>query len=133
MRACGRFEARFESSEESPACHRHGMTGEILLFHCECVAAVMNERRIHQIFALSVSLKGLHALLEIAGGVALYVTSTAVIVGSISNWSNREIAQERHDWIASHLLLFAQGFSVEKHHFYAFYLLSHGLVKIILV
>jgi uncharacterized membrane protein len=93
----------------------------------------MREKRIHQVFAVSVSLKGLHALLEIAAGIALYVTSTAAIVGSISNWSNREIAVERHDWIASHLLLFAQGFSVEKHHFYAFYLLSHGLVKIVLV
>jgi uncharacterized membrane protein len=93
----------------------------------------MQERRIHQIFAVSVSLKGLHALFEIVGGIALYLTSTETIVGSISRWSNREIALERHDWIASHLLRFAENFSVEKHHFYAFYLLSHGLVKIVLV
>jgi uncharacterized membrane protein len=97
------------------------------------MSAAMREKRIHQIFAVSVSLKGLHALFEIAGGIALYLTSTETIVGWISNWSNREIAEERHDWIASHLLGFAESFSVEKHNFYAFYLLSHGLVKIVLV
>jgi uncharacterized membrane protein len=97
------------------------------------MSAAMREKRIHQIFAVSVSLKGLHALFEIISGIALYLTSTETIVGWISNWSNREIAEERHDWIANHMLLFAQGFSVEKHHFYAFYLLSHGLVKIVLV
>ena len=93
----------------------------------------MREKRIHQIFAVSVSLKGLHALLEIVGGIALYLTSTEKIVGGISLWSNREIALERHDWIANHLLRFAETFSVEKHDFYAFYLLSHGIVKIVLV
>ena len=93
----------------------------------------MREKRIHQIFAVSVSLKGLHALLEIVGGIALYLTSTEKIVGGISRWSNRQIALERHDWIANHLLRFAETFSVAKHDFYAFYLLSHGMVKIVLV
>jgi uncharacterized membrane protein len=93
----------------------------------------MNEKRIHQIFAVSVSLKGLHALFEIAAGVAVYLTSTETIVGWITSWSNGEIAEERHDWIASHLLRFAETFSVAKHDFYALYLLSHGLVKGVLV
>lgn len=93
----------------------------------------MNEKRIHQIFDVSVSVKGLHALFEIAAGLALYFTSTETIVGSISRWSNREIALERHDWIASHLLRFAESFSVARHDFYAFYLLSHGIVKLVVV
>ena len=93
----------------------------------------MQEKRIHQIFAVSVSLKGLHALFEIVAGIALYLISTQKIVGSISGWSNRQIALVRNDWIATHLLRFAEGLSVEKHNFYAFYLLSHGLVKGILV
>src|SRR5579872_2633171 len=89
----------------------------------------MQEKRIHQLFVVSVLAKGLHALFEIVAGIALYLVSTATIVGSISSWSNRQIALEKHDWIASHLLTFAEGFSVEKHNFYAFYLLSHGLIK----
>jgi len=89
----------------------------------------MEEKRIHQLFVVSVLAKGLHALFEIVAGIALYLVSTATIVGSISSWSNHQIALEKHDWIASHLLTFAEGFSVEKHNFYAFYLLSHGLIK----
>ena len=93
----------------------------------------MNEKRIHQVFAISVSLKGLHALLEIVLGVALYLTSAEKIAGSLAHWSNHQIVLDRNDWIATHLLHFAEGFSVEKHDFYAFYLLSHGLVKGVVV
>lgn len=93
----------------------------------------MNERRIHQVFAISVSLKGLHALLEIAGGLALYLTSTETIIGWINRLSQGELTEDPHDWIASHVVRFGQSFSVEEHHFYAFYLLSHGIIKGILV
>ena len=93
----------------------------------------MQEKRIHQVFVVSVALKGLHALIEIAGGLALYFVSTATIVGAINGWSYDELIEDRHDWIANHLLEFARTFSVAEHHFYAFYLLSHGLIKSVLV
>ena len=76
----------------------------------------MQERRIHQIFAVSVSLKGLHALMEIAGGLALYLFST----DTIAQWLRP------HEWAA-------RQFSAFEQHFYAFYLLSHGVVKSIVV
>jgi uncharacterized membrane protein len=93
----------------------------------------MQEKRVHQIFVASVLFKGAHALIEIAGGLALYLISTATIVATINRLSNDELLEDRHDWIANHLLRFAQGFSVAEHNFYAFYLLSHGLVKSVLV
>src|SRR5438874_13464885 len=79
----------------------------------------MQEKRIHQVFVVSVTLKGLHALIEIAGGLALYLFSA----DAIAHWLD-EI--DRHDWIARH-------FPASEQHFYAFYLLSHGLVKSVLV
>jgi len=79
----------------------------------------MQEKRIHQIFVVSVSLKGLHALIEIAAGLALYLFSA----DAIARWLD-EI--DRHDWIARH-------FPASEQHFYAFYLLSHGLVKAVVV
>ena len=79
----------------------------------------MQERRVHQIFAVSVSLKGLHALLEIAGGIALYGFSA----DAIARWLD-EIDRSR---------LVARYFDLSEQHFYAFYLLSHGLVKVVLV
>ena len=89
----------------------------------------MQEKRIHQIFAVSVSLKGLHALVEVIGGIALYLTSTQTIIGWINRFTQGELTQDPNDWIATHLVEFGQHFSVEKHDFYAFYLLSHGIIK----
>ena len=79
----------------------------------------MQERRVHQIFAVSVSLKGLHALLEIAGGIALYGFSA----DAIARWLD-EIDRGG---------LVARYFDLSEQNFYAFYLLSHGLVKVVLV
>ena len=93
----------------------------------------MHEKRIHQIFVVSVLFKGLHALIEIVGGVALYLVSTATIVDAIRRYSYDELVEDKHDWIATHLLDFARHFSVAEHNFYAFYLLSHGLIKAVLV
>jgi len=93
----------------------------------------MHEKRIHQIFVASVIFKGLHALLEIAGGIALFLVSTAAIVTAIKRYSYAELIENKHDWIANHLLDFARTFSVAEHNFYAAYLLSHGVIKAVLV
>ena len=79
----------------------------------------MQEKRVHQIFVVSVSLKGLHALVEIAAGLALYLFSA----DAIARWLD-EI--DRNGWIARH-------FPASEQHFYAFYLLSHGIVKSVVV
>ena len=93
----------------------------------------MQEKRIHQVFVVSVLFKGAHALIEIVSGLALYLISTETIVRTINRWGYDELVEDRNDWIANHLLEFSKHFSVAEHHFYAFYLLSHGLVKSVLV
>jgi uncharacterized membrane protein len=93
----------------------------------------MQEQRIHQIFVVSVLFKGIHALIEIAGGIALYLVSTATIVNAINRWGYGELAEDQSDWVARVVLDFGRHFSVAEHNFYAFYLLSHGLIKSVLV
>jgi uncharacterized membrane protein len=93
----------------------------------------MNEKRIHRLFEVSVALKGLHAFLEIASGLLLYFVSTATILALVQRLSQSELLEDPNDFIARHLQTFAAGVSVEAHHFYAFYLLSHGVVKAVLV
>jgi len=93
----------------------------------------MQEKRIHQIFVASVLFKGAHALIEIVGGAALYLVSTEAIVSTINRFSRDQLVEDPDDWVGTHLLDFAQHFSVAEHNFYAFYLLSHGLVKSVLV
>ena len=79
----------------------------------------MLQQRLHQLFILSVVLKGLHAAIELAGGIALYLFSTNVILAWL--WE----AGRSSDWIAR----FAHGFSPPEHEFYAFYLVSHGIIN----
>ena len=93
----------------------------------------MNERRIHRIFEISVVLKGLQALAEFFGGVALYFIPSAAIAHWIGILTQHELREDPHDAIANTLLAAAQHLSVSTQTFYAFYLLSHGLVKVLLV
>ena len=81
----------------------------------------MRERRIHQLFVVSILLKGLHALVEIAGGIALYAFSTDSIFRLLY-----ATAGDGNDLIAR----FARTFTGQEHHFYALYLVSHGLVNL---
>jgi uncharacterized membrane protein len=93
----------------------------------------MNERRIHQLFEISVLLKGAHALIECIGGVALAFVSTSAITSLVNSLTQDELIEDPKDFVGTHLLSMAQNFTVSTQHFYAFYLLSHGVIKVFLV
>lgn len=93
----------------------------------------MNERRIHQIFEISVLLKGAHALTECIGGLALAFVSTTTITQFVKLLTQEELIEDPKDAVAAYFLNLAQHFTVSAQHFYAFYLLSHGLIKVFLV
>jgi uncharacterized membrane protein len=93
----------------------------------------LTEHRIHRIFEVSVLLKGVHAVLECVGGLALAVISTRTIVDWMTWLTQDEFIEDPNDFVAVHLLNLAQGFSVSSKNFYVFYLLSHGVVKLFLV
>lgn len=93
----------------------------------------MNERRIHQLFELSILAKGAHALVECLSGLVLAFASTGTLVKWADRLTRGELLEDPHDFVATHLSSLAHHFSVSSKHFYAFYLLSHGLVKVGLV
>ena len=70
-------------------------------------------------FQISIALKGLHALAEIAGAVALSLFSTDSILRLLYRI-------DRYD-------AFARYFTPNEHRYYAFYLLSHGIANLVLV
>jgi uncharacterized membrane protein len=93
----------------------------------------MNERRIHQIFEISVLLKGAHASIECIGGLVLAFVSTNGIINLVNALTQDELIEDPNDFVATHLVSLAQNFTISTQHFYAFYLLSHGLIKVFLV
>lgn len=68
----------------------------------------VNEHRIHQVFRVSVILKGLHALTEIAGGLVFYVVSAPTMLHWVNLVTQDELTEDPRDFVASHLLSAAQ-------------------------
>jgi uncharacterized membrane protein len=93
----------------------------------------MNEKVIHQLFEVGVWLKGLHSVLEIVGGLLLWAVSADAITQFVVNLTADEVANNPRDLVAGYLFRWALSFSVGQKVFAAFYLLSHGVVKLFLV
>ena len=93
----------------------------------------MNEQRIHQIFEISILLKGAHALIECIGGLMLAFVSTSAITGLVNSLAQDELIEDSNDFVGTHLSTLAQSFTLSTQHFYAFYLLGHGVIKVLLV
>ena len=91
--------------------------------------AVLRER----LFRISVLLKGLDALLEIAGGIALLAITPGTIVRMVGLLTQDEIREDRRDLVANFLRHAASRFSPSGEHFMAIYLLGHGVVKMFVV
>jgi uncharacterized membrane protein len=84
-------------------------------------------------FKISVALKGLDGVLEIVGGVVLLFVAPATVQAWAQSLTAHELAQDPHDFIARHLLHSASQLSRGTTLFAAVYLLSHGIVKVVLV
>lgn len=95
--------------------------------------AVVSEKRLHAAFEIGVVLKGLDALAELISGVVLYFTSLETLVAVVTALVHDELLGDPQDWVANTLLNAAEQFSIGGKRFAAFYLISHGVVKLILV
>jgi len=93
----------------------------------------MNEKAIHRLFEWGIWLKGLHSLIEIVGGILIAAISTDAIVTFVTDFTADELMRHPNDVIAAYLMQAAAQLSVAQKSFAAFYLLSHGVVKLFLV
>lgn len=85
------------------------------------------------LFRISVTLKGLHALLEVVGGIAIWLVNPGLIVHIVGWLTQDEITEDPHDLVANYLRNSASHFSVSSQHFIALYLFGHGVIKLFLV
>ncbi len=81
---------------------------------------------LHEAFITGVVLKGVDAVLQILCGVSLFLISPQ----SLNRWVLSLIG---HDLSEGYLAHWALGWSAASHHFAAFYLFSHGAVKLFIV
>ena len=89
--------------------------------------------KLHIAFEIGVILKGLNGLLELVGGVLLLVFPPNAIQKLIVGLTQNELSEDPHDFIATHLRQAAHALSASDQLFAALYLLSHGIIKAVLV
>jgi len=85
------------------------------------------------VFRTTLYIKGLHGLLEIAGGVFLLIVRPEQLNSWAETITHGELSQDSHDFIANHILKSAHALTGASLLFGALYLLSHGIVKLVLV
>jgi uncharacterized membrane protein len=86
-----------------------------------------------RVFDVSITLKGLDGVLEVIGGVLLLFLTPHRLNAIVAFLTQHELSQDPNDFIATHLLLYTQRYTASTALFLAFYLFSHGIIKIVLV
>jgi uncharacterized membrane protein len=97
------------------------------------IKKLFNEKTVHFAFEISVCLKGIFALVEIATSIFAYFVTTQFLLDLARVITRTELTEDPRDFVANYLLDAAQGLSVSSQHFTAFYLFSHGVVKFWLI
>ena len=85
------------------------------------------------LFRVSILLKGLNAVFEIVGGIALLFINPRSIVHWIKILTRGEFAETPHDFVSNYLRSATSHISLGGQHFVVAYLLAHGVVKLFLV
>ena len=91
------------------------------------------ESVVRQVFRASLWLKGAHSLIEVLGGLALAFLSHEAILGIANALTRAELMEDPRDLVANALRQAAEGFTTDAQSFAAWYLFSHGAIKLVLV
>jgi uncharacterized membrane protein len=91
------------------------------------------EGRLDKAFEVGILLKGLDGLLEVAGGILLFFIRPEYLNHLAITLTQHELTEDPRDFLATHLLHSTQNLAAGSLVFAALYLLSHGLVKLVLV
>ena len=94
---------------------------------------LLKEESVLFVFYVSLILKGFLSLSEIAAGIFASFASKSFILSIAGVLTRGELAEEPADFAANYFLHVAQSFSSSTEHFVAFYLLSHGVIKLWLI
>jgi uncharacterized membrane protein len=88
---------------------------------------------LHRAFITGVVLKGVDAVLQILCGVSLFLISPQSLNRWVLSLIGHDLSEGPNHFPAGYLAHWALGWSAASHHFVAFYLFSHGAVKLFIV
>lgn len=88
---------------------------------------------IHDVFLVSVWIKGLIGLAQTAAGIGLLLVNQHALVAWVISITTPELAEDPRDPVATFLRHSALQWGAGTQHFAAAYLILHGAIKILLV
>jgi uncharacterized membrane protein len=91
-----------------------------------------NTSRLDRAFRIGITIKGLDGLLEVLGSITLVFLPLAKVQGIVATLALREIAEDRHAFIANFILQLDHRINPHAQLFAVLYLLGHGTVKALL-
>lgn len=84
-------------------------------------------------YEIGIIIKGIDGTLEIIGGILVLALSPHAIRGITQFLTQRELSEDPHSFIAAHILKAGEHLAQGHNLFAAAFLLTHGLVKVVLV
>lgn len=88
---------------------------------------------VHISFEIGLFLKGIHGLTEIVGGALMFFLTPNRLNLLTRFLTRHELLEDPRDLAANFLLNLSSSFSIGAQHFAVFYLMSHGIIKCILI
>jgi uncharacterized membrane protein len=88
---------------------------------------------LHDSFEIGILLKGIHAALELVGAYLLWFFKPDAISRLVRLLTQHELSRDPDDLLANWIIQASARFSVGARSFAVFYLLSHGLIKLVIV
>ena len=96
-------------------------------------SADKREALISRVFHIGLFFKGFDGLLELVGGVLLLLLPAAKLDAIVRTLTMHELKEDPTDFIATHIRDYAATLTGSATLFAALYLLTHGIVKVVLV
>lgn len=91
------------------------------------------EKTLHYIFQIGIFLKGVSGVIEIIAGVLAFLAIKLYFIDAALEVTQENISQDSNDAVSSYMFGLSNSMSISTQNFIAFYLLSHGIVKVFLV
>ncbi len=91
---------------------------------------ISRRQLLHRGFLISITLKGLNGLAEVAAGIALLFVSPQQLQRLIELLTRHELSQDPNDWLAGQLMRGGEHITAGGIGFASFYLLAHGVPKL---
>lgn len=97
------------------------------------VQSAQNPSILHVSFEVAILLKGLHAALEIVSGVLLSFLKPNILTRWIYLLTRKELAEDPRDFVANLIVRMGGHYTTGAQHFGILYLVSHGIVNLVIV